>query len=152
MYFLEKQYICVYNVLSYRTRIKCTELSNIISFIYSNLDVMGLESIGKFIFNISEVIDLKNEQIYGIEILVPVNKPFESTGQCVYKPIFRIENAVSRQTVGGYDNILDVESSIFSYIKRRNLSPVTGVYHVVLHNDLPLENLISYVGTNSNIL
>ena len=52
----------------------------------------------------------------------------------------------------GYDNILDVESSIFSYIKRRNLSPVTGVYHVVLHNDLPLENLISYVGTNSNIL
>lgn len=93
MSFLEQQYLDFENVLSYRTRVDINRLDAILNFAEKNIDALGLRVTGNTLFTVFETVKDKNKCILGIEILIPVDKAFESSEQYVYKPEFRLVNA-----------------------------------------------------------
>lgn len=95
MSFLEQQYLNFENVLSYRTRVDINRLDAILKFAEENIDALGLRVTGNTLFTVSETVKDKNKCILGVEILIPLDKAFESNEQYVYKPEFRLVNAVS---------------------------------------------------------
>jgi len=91
--------------------------------------------------------------IYGVEVLVPVDREFESTGQYVYKPMFKLVNAVSYRFYGKSTDFSEVEVKLNDYIKARRLNAASGFYYVV--QDTESDNLQcweTYVAVNENIV
>ncbi len=131
MEFLEGQFYTAKNLLSYRTRVESSELNGLLNYVKRSLDVLDLKMNGRAILSISEKIVEKNKQIYGVEILIPVNKEFESTGQYVYKPSFKLVNAITYRFYGSCSSFAEAESKLSRYIKWRNMNAVTGVYHIL---------------------
>ena len=155
MEFLEGQFYTAKNLLSYRTRVESCELNNLLCYVRNSLEVLDLKVNGKIILSISEKIAEKNKQIYGVEILIPVDKEFESTGQYVYKPTFKLVNAISYRFYGNCNSFAEAESKLFNYIKARNMNAVTGLYYI-LQSKEPVYNGVqywdTYVAVNENIV
>lgn len=123
-------------------------------FAESNIDALGLATVGNMIFKISEVIPDCEGDIYGIEVLVPVDKEFKSEGQCICKPAFKIDNAVSLMFYN-FDDICEVGNQLYGYARNHNMKPITDVYYVLLqHEKNNKSNNIfeAYIGISSNIV
>ena len=155
MEFLEGQFYTAKNLLSYRTRVKSSDIGDLLRYVENNLDSLELKVSGRVILNISEKITERNKQIYGVELLIPVDKEFESTGQYVYKPIFKLVNAVSLRFYDNRFGFDEAESKLSNYIKSHDMNAVTGVYHI-LHNDNSAnysdEWWDTFVAVNENIV
>lgn len=154
MQFLEKQFFMVENLLSYKTRVDSRDLNDMLLYAERNLDALELELAGNTILNVSEVIFDKDKTIFGIEVLFPVNKPFESQGQCIYKPVFRLENAVVSRFYSGYHEIPEITEQMLLYVKRNNMRPATDVYYIIQRdlNNVADKVFDAYVAVNSNIV
>lgn len=155
MQYLEKQFYMVENLLSYKTRVDSCELSDMISYAERNLDALELEVTGNTILNIFEVINEEKRKIFGVEILFPVDKPFASKGQCVYKPVFRLVNAVSSRFYGRCHNLPEIGNEMLAYIENNNMKPATAVYYILQRNmNLNNNNTFfdAYVAVNGNIV
>lgn len=127
MTFCEHRCIDFMNVLSYRTRVDMDRLENLISYIRQNMDALGLEIMGDIVFTVSEVIESVDKKILGIEILVPVDKAFESREQYVYKPRFRLVNAVS-VCLGGSNDFIKAKDELLQYLDKHHLNAASSVY------------------------
>ena len=152
MQFLERQIYMVENLLSYRTRIDSKDMSGMLAYVERNLDALNLTLNGNIILKLCEIIAEENRKIFGVELLFPVNKPFESKGQCIYKPLFKLENAVSSRFYGSYSMIPEIEEQVYAYIKERHLKPVTDVYYIIQQKVGSELSFDTYVGINSNVL
>lgn len=155
MEFLEGQFYTAKNLLSYRTRVKSSDLDDLLCYVRNNLDSLELKVNGRLILNISEKIVEDNKQIYGVELLIPVDKQFESTGQYVYKPTFKLVNAISYRFYGSCNGFAEAESKLSNYIKAHRMNAVTGVYYVLQDdgdNRRGAEYWDTYVAVNENIV
>ena len=155
MQFLEKQFLMVVNLLSYKARVDSRDLDDMLLYAERNLDALELELTGNTILNVSEIITEENKRIFGIEILFPVDKPFESRGQCIYKPVFKLENAVMSRFYNGYHEIPEIAEQMLAYIKCNNMKPATDVYFVIRRdlNDNAVDKVFdAYVAVDSNIV
>lgn len=153
MEFLEGQFFTAKNLLSYRTRVESRDLNDLLDHVKSNLNVLDLKMSGRTILSISEKIVEKNKQIYGVEILIPVDREFESTGQYVYKPTFKLVNAIAYRFYGG--SFAEAESKLSNYIKAHDMTAVTGVYHIMQGDGLDRygeEYWDACVAVNENIV
>lgn len=152
MQFLERQIYMVEKLLSYRTRVDSRDLSSMLAYAERNLDALELTLSGNVILKICEIIAEENRNIFGVELLFPVDKPFESRGQCIYKPLFKLENAVSSRFYGSYSMIPEFEKQVYLYIEECHLEPVTDVYYVIQQDTGSDISFDAYVGINNNIL
>lgn len=155
MEFLEGQFYTAKNLLSYRTRVESRELNNLLCYVKSSLEVLDLKINGKIILSISERIIEKNKQIYGVEILIPVDKEFESTGQYVYKPTFKLVNAISYRFYGNCNGFAEVETKLSNYIKAHDMNAVTGLYYILQSKETAQDGVQywdTYVAVNENIV
>ena len=155
MEFLEGQFYMAKNLLSYRTRVESSELNNLLCYVRNSLEALDLKVNGKIILSISEKISEKNKQIYGVEILIPVDKEFESTGQYVFKPTFKLVNAISYRFYGSCRGFAEAEAKLSNYIKARDMNAVTGLYYILqskenVHNSVQYWD--TYVAVNENIV
>ena len=99
--------------------------------------------------------EIKNEKYckyLNIEVLVPVNDSFKSNSKYVYKPYFRIENAVKLRHYGKYSGLKNSKTLILNYLEENKLTPITNVYYRIVDNDLSSGIIDLYIGINSNIL
>lgn len=155
MEFLEGQFYTARNLLSYRTRVESSDLNDLLCYVKNSLDALNLKAKGKIILSISEKITEKNKQIYGVEILIPVDKEFESTGQYVFKPTFKLVNAISYRFYGNCSEFAEAETKLSNYIKSRDMNAVTGLYYI-LQNKETVYNSVqywdTYVAVNENIV
>lgn len=155
MLFLEQQYLELENVLSYRTRVDINRLNGILSYVEKNADALGLTVTGNILFTVTEKISEHNKCIVGIEILIPVNKKFESCEQYIYKPVFKLVNAVSVRHCGMYSDIEMISSLLEGFLKESNLKPISNIYYMAVRNDEdhPLSSILdAYVSVNGNLL
>lgn len=130
MSLLEHQYIEFENVLSYKTRVDMNRLEKLISYIERNTDALGLTISGNIMFTVPEVIELSDRRILGIEILIPVDKAFESREQYIYKPMFRLVKAVSIR-FGDISEFDEVNDKLMRYLKKNHFSAASGVYYII---------------------
>lgn len=155
MEFLEGQFYTAKNLLSYRTRVESVELSKLLYHVKNNLEALDLKISGKIILNISEKITEKNKQIYGVEILIPVDKEFESTGQYVFKPSFKLVNAISYRFYGSCSGFAEAEAKLYGYIKAHDMNAVTGLYYILQSKETinsGVQYWDTYVAVNENIV
>lgn len=155
MLFSEQQYLSIKNILSYRTRVDITRLNSMLIFADKNIDAFGLEVVGKIMFTAFETVKDRNRCILGIEVLIPVNKAFESCEKYVYKPEFRLINAVSGRFSGPYSNIGKAEILLKKYLSENSLRAISSTYYVAVQNNekYPLNSIYdAYVSVDGNIL
>lgn len=130
MSFLEHQYIEFENILSYRTRTEAGKLGALLEFIKKNTDALDLEITGNIVFTILEMYKFTNKCILGLEVLVPVNRAFESSERYVYKPKFRLVNAVSARCGNSFNDLVGLNDSILRYLDDNHLKPISDIYYV----------------------
>lgn len=152
MCIIEKQQLWYDNILSYRTRVEETALPGLIKFAESNLDAMDLKMTGNIIFSVNERIEEQDCTILGIELLIPVDKQFKSSSRYVFKPKFRLENAVMCKFSGKSDRLKETGRKLCEYASEKDLRVITDVYCLVKSvsdDDLVVD---MYVGTSGNSL
>lgn len=155
MIFLEQQYISFENVLSYRTRTDISRLDELLIFTKNNADALDLELTGNILFTVYERIKENDKYILGVEILMPVNKHFDSFGQYVCKQRFRLVNAVSARFCGFVSDIEEMSTSLSEYLKSNDLRAISNVYYVAAddYGISPRRFILdAYVSVDGNLL
>ena len=152
MCFIENQQLWCDNVLSYRTRISEGSLPELISFVCENIDAMDLSITGDIIFSISERITDSDTSIIGVEFIIPVDKRFKSNSRYVFKPKFKLENAVMYKFSGDILKLSRESNSLYEYVIRRNMKAVTEIYYCVKRRDGSNSVICMYIGISGNLL
>ncbi len=152
MYIVEKQQLWYDNILSYRTRVEEKDLFRLLNHINTALDALELEQKGDIVFTIDEKLETDRTTIFGVELLIPVDKVFESNSRYVYKSCFKLENAVMSKFNGKISELNSFAENLCSYVDSSNIKPITDVYYLVrsICDDDCVIDL--YLGTSGNIL
>lgn len=152
MNLIENQQLWFDNALSYRARVEKKSLSDMIRHIYDNISVLGLEITGSIVVAVSEEAEEPKQTILGVEIIVPVNRPFESNCHYVFKPHFKLENAVLIKYSGKVSGLLETRKALYKYAYERNYSPLSDVYFSV--KQISEDEIVAdaYLGINGNSL
>ena len=149
---IENQYISVKNVLSYLTRVGSKSLGDLICHIHRSAEVLDLKVEGKIMFSVIGTHSITEDIVMDIEVLVPVDMAFESTSKYVYKPEFKLENALSIKHYGNYSDLLKTHKKLNDYLLEKELKAITNTYFVIDKN-CDNNNIVSlYVGISGNIL
>lgn len=152
MCIVENQQLWYDNILSYRTRIEENSLLSLLRHVETNIDAVGLKIQGNMIFSINEEIDSGNKIILGVELLIPVDKQFESSSHYVFKPRFRLENAVMCKFSGKTSELKNARKELYDYASDNHLQTITDVYYHI--KNVCDESCIMdmYIGTSGNYL
>lgn len=149
---VENQFLSVKNVLSYLTRVGCKSLGDLIEHIHRSSDVLDLKISGKVMFSVKETHSIPDDMAMDIEMLIPVDRAFNSTSRYIYKPEFRLVNAVCIRHYGSYTELLKTQKELSEYLYGRGLKAITNTYYVVDRNMFEDSVVSLYVGINGNIL
>lgn len=149
---IENQQLWFDTALSYRARVEKDSLSVMISHIYDNISVLGLEITDDLVVTVCEEAREPNQTILGVEIIVPVNKPFESNCHYVFKPHFKLENAVLLKYCGKASDFPETRKKLHEYALEKHYSPLTNVYFSIkqISGDEVVAN--AYLGVDGNSL
>lgn len=139
------------DLLSYKTRVERDRLPDLIAYVQKNIDSVGLCAVGDIIFSVEEEVSEPDISIVNVELLVPVNKNFRSSSRYVFKPVFRLENAVLVKYCGQFDKLYDAHRKLSEYLVCNRMQPITKIYHVLrsLREDNGVIDM--FVGVNGNV-
>lgn len=95
--------------------------------------------------------------ILDMEILIPLDKEFEASGDYVFKKLFHLVNAVCIHHEGNPAQLQNTYNELNSYIMQNNMSPITAGYNVTVSEPKPGESLDDfkvdvYIGINPSVL
>ena len=147
----ENQELNVTNLLSYRGKLKQTELENIGKEMVSYIQSAGAKRVGN---PITATYELEGDEI-DIELLMPIDKSIESMDKFDFKNQIKIVNAVVASYIGHPMGVQDACNQLNQYIMERRLQPITVGYNVTKKTDMlnPENTEIDvYVGISPNIL
>lgn len=149
---IENQQLWFDNALSYRARVEKDSLGDMISHINDNISVLGMEITDSIVVTVCEEAREPNRTILGVEIIVPVNKPFESNCHYIFKPHFKLENAVLMKYCGKASEFPETKNKLREYALEKHYSPLTNVYFSIkrISGDEVVAN--AYLGVDGNTL
>ena len=149
---IENQQLWFDTALSYRARVEKESLGDMIGHIYDNISTLGLEVTDSIVVTVCEEIRELNQTILGVEIIVPVNKPFESNCHYVFKPHFKLENAVLLKYCGKASELPETKKKLCEYVLNKHYSPLTDVYFSI--KQISGDNVVAnaYLGVDGNLL
>lgn len=148
MEIIEKQYLSVDTLLSYKTRSTYNKLDNLVEHISDSLNFLEIERTGNIIFSLKENYNTNDEAILDLEFLVPVSKEFKSTEFYVYKPQLTLLNAVRARHSGTFDTLNNSRKKMQEYLTQKGYQPITDYYYYINNSSL----VDIYVGINGNIV
>lgn len=146
------QHLWLDNVISYRTRIEFNKLSQLINHISINIEALDLKITGDMVFSITETITDNDFTILGVEFIIPVNQSVTSNSHFVFKPKFRLENAVMLKYCGKISEICTVKRLLNEYALDHNMSVLTDVYYELKQLDGDNTVINAYMGLCGNSL
>ncbi len=149
MSFLEHQIIDIENILSYKTRVEAGRLESLLEYSEHCTEALGLAKKGDILFTVSEKISNGQKCILGIEILIPVDKPFESNEHYVYKPRFRLVNAVQSKAGGLCSELTRIDFELSQYLEKNHMNAISDVYYSI-HSGCKM--LDAYLSVNENLV
>lgn len=147
----ENQELNVVNVLSYRGKVRQTEIETISKEIGCYIREAGAKPIGN---PITATYAIEGDTI-DLELLIPIDTNIDSTNRFVYKNQIRIVNAVVAEYKGHPMRVQEAYNQLNQYMTDHKLQPITIGYNVTKKTDkLNPENteIEIYVGINPNIL
>lgn len=151
---IDHQHIEFENALSYTTKVEANKLPALLGYIVQNTDALGLEITGNLVFTITGFHEFTDKCILDIEILIPVNKAFLSSERYIYKPRFRLVNAVSCRIDSSIRELIDIRIRLSEYLIDNNLKAISNIYYIVSFSDrgTEIEYYEAVVSVNENIM
>ncbi len=149
---LENQSLYFENVLSYRTRVMSGELFSLLRHVYDSVGEMKLTVTDDIILSVYETAPAGGNTILGVELMIPVEKPFESNCRYVFKPYFRLENALLISCCGRINRLSEARRTLHSYALDNNYPVLTRVYYVIRQFSEDYIAANAYLGVNGNML
>ncbi|ACL75459.1 transcriptional regulator [Ruminiclostridium cellulolyticum] len=145
------------NVLSLRKKMTQKELDNQLEKIGEFLQNNGATQAGPIVTVTFGIETKEREPLLDMEILVPMDKELELSGDYVFKPLFRITNAVYARHKGNPADLQRTYNEMILFIQENNLQQITVGYNVLINEPMPgltLDDMIIdvYIGINPNIL
>ena len=116
-----------------------------------------LKNVGPIITSTFSVENVDGEQLLDMEILVPVDKEIETSGEYQFKKKFQLVNAVYARHEGNPNLLQETYSELMGYIQKNNLLQITTAYNVNVKDPTSaddLDNMIIdvYIGVSPNVL
>ena len=92
-----------------------------------------------------------------VEIMYPLDKPITVSAPYVFKPVFRLRNAVKIRHTGDPSLMQNTANELMAFIHNNELMPITAGYNVTIQeSSIPtdVDSLIvdMYIGVSDNIL
>ena len=138
---IEHQMLCYEYVLSYETKVDDKIIPNMLNSIKENITIIDLEISGNIIIT-------RHDKT--TEFLIPVNRKFEGNQHYVFKPGFKLVNAVRQRYYGKFDNIDTGLKELNSYISEHLLTPITNSYIMEVDSNNGIYDI--FVGISENVL
>jgi len=145
------------NLLSLRKKIKQNEVEKEMRKIGVYLQKNNFKKSGPLLTSTFSVENIEGEHFLDMEILVPIDKEVELSGDYKFKKIFQLVNAVYARHEGSPNLLQETYNEIMRYIQNNNLQQITSAYNVNV-KDLSLVDEIDdmiidvYIGVSPNIL
>lgn len=149
---IENQHLWFDMVLSYRARVEKNSLCDMIRHVRDNISVLDLKITDSVAVSVYEEFTEPNRTIFGVEIIVPVDRPFESNCHYVFKPHFKLENAVMLKYRGNASEFPEIKKALCEYALNRHYSPLTNVYFSIKQIDGDEVVANAYLGVDGNSL
>lgn len=152
MNIIKNQQLWFDTALSYRTRVEKNSLGDMIMHICENIPVLDLKITDSVVVSVYEEITEPARTIFGVEIIVPVDRPFESNCHYVFKPRFKLENAILLKYCGKASEFPEVKKKLCEYALEAHYSPLTNAYFSIkqINGDNVVAN--AYLGVDGNSL
>ncbi len=151
MEILEKQYLSVESLLSFKTRTTYRKLYSLMAHLDDSLSLLGLKKTGSTIFTLTENQTVSDEPILDVEIMIPVNEQFKSNEYYVYKPKIRLTNALRGRCSYDYNDLNEARKEMQHYINRNSHIPLTPYFYKLTKNN-GIDEVDIYVSVNENIV
>lgn len=149
---IENQYLWFDMVLSYRARVEKNLLCDLIRHVRDNIAVLDLKITDSMVVSVYEEFPEPTQTILGVEILVPVDRLFESNCHYVFKPHFKLENAVMLKYRGKASEFPDIKKKLCEYALNKHYSPLTNIYFLIKQIDGDEIVANAYLGVDGNSL
>lgn len=145
------------NVISYRNEITQQDTIHIMREMNSIIKESLAKKNGLTVTATYNVINYDKNPIVDMEILIPLDRKISVPSNYVFKPIFRLNNAVKMQYKGHPAKLQENIKEFMEYISAKKLTPITPSYNVTVYepkNKDDLENYAvdMYIGVSDNIL
>lgn len=150
------QELHVKKLLSFRKEITENEMEVENAKLYNFIKTEGLEVVGPKISTTHRVSE-GPEKVIDFEILIPVDRAFESTADYKFKKELKLVNCLQVTHIG---NPIDFQSKILAlqtYIRENRLMPLSNLYTVSIKEARKPEEMEkfqtkSYIAINPNIV
>ena len=145
------------NVLSFKGEITQQEMVQIIKEMEQIVSNNGAEKKGNIVTATFDVKKKGNQIVMAVQVLVPLNKKINSPSGYVFKPVFRLNNAIKLRHYGNPSKLQENMNKLVKYIEEKGLMPITPGYNVTINEPSDknnMEDLIVdiYIGVSDNIL
>jgi effector-binding domain-containing protein len=145
------------NVLSLRKKIAQSEINNEMIKIGKWLNDNGLKKSGPVVTATFAVETVNSQQILDMEILIPIDKPFESSGEYQLKKVFHLVNAVYAQHKSNPASLQNTYNEMIAHMQDNKLQQITAAYNVNVSEmqlGQSLDEMIVdvYIGINPSVL
>lgn len=151
MEIVEKQYLSVESLLSYKARTTYEKLNKLISHVDEILPLLGLKRVGNTLFTITENKYGCDKPILDVEILIPIDNAFKSNEYYVYKPKVVLTNALKKRCSYNFTDMLEARTEIQQYIYMNERKPLTEFFYRIVESG-NMEAVDIYIGINENIV
>lgn len=151
MEIVEKQYLSVESLLSYKARTTYEKLNKLISHLDGSLPILGLKRVGNTLFTITENKYGCDEPILDVEIMVPIEGTFKSNEYYVYKPKVVLTNALKKRCSYNFTDMLEARTEMQQYIYMNDQKPLTEFFYRIVESG-NMEAVDIYIGINENIV
>lgn len=145
------------HVLSVRKKITQEQMAREMHNIQQFIKEHGLTKTGPVTTTTFAIDQSGDKPVMDIEILIPLDRDFATTGDFVCKKCFHLVNAVCIHHIGNPAMLQNSYDELTAYIKQNHLQPITSGYNVTVNDPKPGEPLDNckvdvYIGVNPSML
>ena len=145
------------NVLSLRKKIVQNDINNEMIKIGKYLSDNGLRKTSPIVTATFEIKNVNSQQILDMEILLPIDRAIEPSGEYRFKKVFHLVNAVYAQHRGSPALLQDTYNQMIAYIQENKLQQITAAYNVnvsELQSSQSMDKMVIdvYIGVNPSLL
>ena len=117
----------------------------------------GLRKTSPIVTATFEIKNVNSQQILDMEILLPIDRAIEPSGEYRFKKVFHLVNAVYAQHRGSPALLQDTYNQMIAYIQENKLQQITAAYNVnvsELQSSQSMDKMVIdvYIGVNPSLL
>lgn len=150
----EHQFLEMKNVLSYRNKMTQKEVNNKLIEFHNIISDIKLGNIVTTTYSVEIV---REEKIFDIEILCPIELCISIPNGYTLKPVFKLTNALKLTHYGNPQYMQKSIQAVIDYANTKGYTPITSIYNVSIIEPNSMEEMDKmqmdiYLGITENII